>query len=382
MGFTSPFNTKSMKTKFFIILFLTGYIAGNAQDTLSNQKDLSNRVKELYSKASFSTFGNGSISNMISNVSLSSTFSKGENAKIELRYTNKSWTTFGITAEQKIGNEDNRALFDLENFNSGTTIRLNFQKAFWNPKLPKASFDYFQDVKESYFKRHPETDKRQITYMDIYKDGTEEEKQAIAKIHLKQPIFFNIKYSFSKVKYNYATDSVSLASISSEYILPSVTASLGIPVLKNNLNSFLAFNYNYSMYYVEGDYINFISKFGNTPNSYSQNLTFGAPEQKSDNKINMEWRINFNVMHVNGSKVSQPANLGLSPSITYGIDSRRLAMYLPIYFIKGLSADGKIQGLQGGIRLGYVTDTQRNWYAFKDGFIAQIIVTVPFEVFK
>jgi hypothetical protein len=64
-----------------------------------------------------------------------------------------------------------------------------------------------------------------------------------------------------------------------------------------------------------------------------------------------------------------------------GISTRKFAISFPVYFIHASADDGKLLGLQGGIRLSYLTDTQNgNISSFNDGIGAQMIISAPFDI--
>jgi hypothetical protein len=50
-----------------------------------------------------------------------------------------------------------------------------------------------------------------------------------------------------------------------------------------------------------------------------------------------------------------------------------------VYLIRGADEKGKLlEGLQGGVRFGYITNTRSGqWASFKDAFIAQLIISQP-----
>src|SRR5262245_24219343 len=57
--------------------------------------------KKQFDGKTFTPFGSSALSNVLSNISLSSALKEGENGKIELKYTSKNWLTMGLTADQK-----------------------------------------------------------------------------------------------------------------------------------------------------------------------------------------------------------------------------------------------------------------------------------------
>lgn len=336
-------------------------------------EEKASKVKKEFAGLNFTPFGTSALSNLLSNISVSSFLEKGVNGKIELKYTSEKWTTLGLTVDQKIGKNDKEAVpFDiLDGISSGTTVEFNLQQMIWKPVLTKANFDHFDNAANSFASRTGQS-RRGVTYNDIMNGGVVTETSHLKNIKLRQPVFFNIKAAFTKTSFVYTTDSFSLAETKEVYVTPKLSAFFGIPF---STRSFFSVGYSYSQVYNETDELTFSSPFGTSANSFSRTLAFGKPEKKTDSRLTMEWRTNF--MSRNKS-----VSFGLGPSLAYAFSSKKLAAAVPVYFINGRDKDDKPTGLQGGIRLGYVTSTKKGEGSrFKEGFAAQLIVTAPFNIF-
>ena len=332
----------------------TAFVKGKAVERENNFKAIS-----------FTPSGNGNLSNLVSNASLTSSLNEGENGKIELKY-DKDWLTFGLSVNQSISKKSKEASpFNLDGINNGTTIELNIQKMFWNPVVTESYFEKFVKAKHDYAIRLSK-DERMVTLDEILKDTTGNEKELIKDVVLKQPWFFNISCSFNKNNYKYATDSISLMEITDSYISPNFKLSIGKPIAnKNGIIGFIGISYSYSISYSSGDELTLLAPFGTTTNYLSKTLSFGEPEKKIDSRINIEWRRIFS------------NSIAISPNITYGLNSKKIAILLPMYFIKSSS-----KLLQGGIRLGYASATNDKLSSLKDGAGAEIIITTPFDIFE
>jgi hypothetical protein len=116
---------------------------------------------------------------------------------------------------------------------------------------------------------------------------------------------------------------------------------------------------------------------GNISNYYSTSVSVGKPAKQIDNTITAEFR--KNIFLKTGNK--DASNIAISPSVNYCVDSKLAAFFLPLYFIRGKDANGKLlDGLQGGMRLGYVINTLAgNFVSFNKGFNAQLVVSAPFD---
>ncbi|MDB5090247.1 MAG: hypothetical protein JWR09_4241 [Mucilaginibacter sp.] len=352
--------------KIFFIICMSYCSLGWAQ--ISVPKEKVDSLQSGFLKANFTPLGNAALSNIVSNVALSSTLNEGENGKIELKYNFKNWWTGGLSVDQKIGEGDKKAEFyDFTNgISPGTTIGFNLQKIFWSPKLSGSGFEQFDALATAYAKNKG-VERRTVTYNDIAQNGTADEKESLSKLKLKFPVFFNLKISFTKSNFSFTTDSVNLKGTEANYFTPNLGLSIGIPF---SLKSYLAISYSYSESYQDADALTFSSPFGSTKNTFSQTLVFGAPQRKLDNKVSLELRESF----------GKNSDFAIDPTFTYAFNSDKMAISIPLYFIQGATKVGKPNGLQGGISLGYLTKTS-SLSSFKDGFGAQLILTTPFDVF-
>jgi len=360
--------TKLIFTAFFLIIYFQAIAQTGDPEQIERGAKL---AKEELLKSNFTPFGNGAFSNVVSNISLSSALNAGENAKIEAKYKMRNWWTAGLSLDQKLGKSDKQATFyDLNNgISPGTTLGFNIQTIIWNPKSTLESFRNFDEVRKDFAKGYPREDWRTIDYEDIMNKGTKEQKARLLKTTLKKPIFLNLKLAFTKASFAYATDSVNLERIDETHFSPSIGLSVGLPF---STKSYFAVTYLYTESYESADELNFSRPFGTSGNTFSQTIAFGPPIYGQDHRLNAEYRKSFGKI----------PGFALAPMLTYGIKSKIIGFNLPIYFIQGATKEAKPNGLQGGINLGYVTNTVSGWSSFKDGFVGQLILTAPFSIFE
>ncbi len=368
----------------FMMIVSTGlFWLSFSQDTLNNKSFSSSDKKYLLSKAGeainkdlplkgFSPFG-GSLSNFISSFSLTASFKKETNGKIELKYYDrKKFVTIGLSADQAIGKNDKKAIpVDLHGISSGTTGMLNIQKMFWSPDLSNHEFDRVQQIKMKYALKKKIDDTRTIMLSEIQSDTSENEKY---EIKLKQPWFLNASFSVNKNDLSYVRDSFLLEEIETTLISPKAAVSIIKPFYSYcKLVGHLSFNYVYSKDYSLGNDLTLLVPFGTTGNLLSKSVAFGVPQAKYDHRVGVEWRRLFEI---------SKENLGIMPSATYGINSKKIAFSFPVYFVKSAPDGTKPQGLQGGIELRYATDVDKGpWADFKHGLGAQLVITEPFKLF-
>jgi hypothetical protein len=376
-----------------ILFFLNANFA--ISQVKMNNLDFEDSAKSRYTEntllgaKTFSPFGSGKLSNFLSNISLSSFFKEGVNGKIEFhgKFDSSSRWSEGLSIDQKIGKDSKESTpLDLTGVSPGTTVEFNLLKMFWNPQynLSDAEATKIDELKSNYAKRTGQ-DWRTVTYGDLKLKGTEEEKKIASNVwknlKFKQPLFLNLKAGFTKTSFSYATDSTQLKEIKNAFITPTFTGSL-IKVLGHayRVSGYIALSYNYSQNYKAGDEKDFLIPFGSTGNFYTSTLAFGKPTKKTSNNLTLEWRENLSGKTNRNGNV----NLAVSPSVTMGIDSKKLSIIVPLYFIKGVDEKGKtLDGLQGGMRFGYITSTEHGMISsFKDGFTAQLIVSAPLDFLK
>ncbi len=202
-----------MKRIVLIFVLILNFLALKAQNdslkTMNDAQDYLDSNALIFSAKTFTPFGKSSMSNMVSNLSLTSTYKEGENGKIELKDTT-GWWTYGISINKSIGKKDKEVVvMDLNGINSGTTFGFNLQKIFWNPVVSDAFFNKFQEAKKEYAKNHPEMDIKYIMLSDMI-DDPKCMKIMGRDIRFKQPWFFNIDCSITKTEYDYVTDSINL----------------------------------------------------------------------------------------------------------------------------------------------------------------------------
>lgn len=377
------------------ILYSTGiHVLAQSQEEPSpnkeikiNNDDLKTIIVSDVAEKSFSPFGGGSLSNFISNVSIASYFEQGVKGRIEIqRKTSSKWNG-GLSVEQTIGKSDKQSVpLSLAGISSGTTVEINVIKLFWKPsfKLDDEEIGKLDKITQGFSDRNNDKlDSRTIGLLDLFKYGTEAEKRAALGAFdakkFKTPIFIEFKPGFTKTSFSYSTDSVKLSAVKEQFITPSVTVSLVKPIGKSfSVTGYLAVSYTYSESYTASDEMSFNVPFGNTGNFYSNTVAFGKPTKSTTNNISVEYRQNISGRNSDG------VALALSPLATFGIDNKNMGVFLPIYLIRGINKDGDLlEGLQAGVRFGYTTSIESDQVSsFKEGFIAQLIISQPLSVFN
>jgi hypothetical protein len=369
-------NKTKMKKLFLIIVALFFWICSiNAQIDSTNsiifmQKERTKNA-DVFKVKSFTPSGESILSNIISNASLTSSYNGGINGKVEFKY-NKDWLTFGFSANQSIGNNSKEATpMDLSGISAGTTLEFNIQKMFWNPAVSNTFFKKFEKAKHEFANRMMK-DERGVTLEEILKDTTGNEKLLLKNVVLKKPWFFNVSYSLRNNDYSYVTDSLSLKDIKKSYLNPIFKLSIGKPFSnKTGVVGYLGFSYIYSITYLNEDELTLLKPFGTTDNYLLKTVNFGEPEKNIDNRLCIEFRRNFE------------NSLAISPSIIYGINSKKFAIIFPIYLIKSSTDKANVTGLQGGIRLSYNFKINNSEISpIGKGYGAQLVITAPFEILE
>lgn len=371
--------------KLILFLLSTYPVITQAQVTLVNKADSAfldtKQIKKIRDQT-ISPFGASSVSNFISNVSLSSFYKEGVNGKIELQGKLNSRSSIGLSLDQKINKSDNSATpLSLTGISPGTTVQFNLQKFLWKPRfnLSRDEKANLNELEKKFADSNAINDWRTIGLRDIYIKGTDEEKKVALDVYkrtFKQPFLVNIKAGFTKTSFSYSTDSVTLKTLNNAFITPTVTVSvvkaLGAAF---KTSGYFALSYNFSESYTAADDVNFIVPFGTTKNLYSNTLAFGKPTKTTTNSIILELRQNI------FSGEANSVNVAISPTATLGIDSKKLSVFLPVYLIRGSDENGKLlDKLQSGVRFGYITSTKVGQFSsFKNGFTAQLIITQPLD---
>ncbi len=366
-----------------LIIVYINFYKGTAQSILKgpNSTFAENAANNnLRSKLSV-PFGAGSLPNMFSNVSVSSFFKEGVNGKIELQGKLGSRFSGGLTIDQKIGKSTKAAIpLALSGISPGTTVRLNIQKRFWQPSfnLSDNQIADLNKVTNAYEKRKG-IPVNTAGLREISLDGTEEEKtlafDVFNTVSFKEPWIINAEIGFTKTSFLYATDSFTLDENEDAFISPAFTVSLIKAFGKGfRVAGYAALSYMYSENYIAAEELTFTIPFGTSTNFYTSTLSFGLPRRQVIHNVTGEFR--YNILARNNRTIA------ISPSGTFAVNSKKLSVFVPVYFISGSDDKGKlIDGLQGGVRFGYITSTQAGKVSsFSNGFIAQLIISQPLDI--
>ena len=368
-----------------LLIFIMSFLivdAGYTQNTLTGLNALvAENAANSNTRGKLSTpFGVSSLPNLYSNVSVSSFFKEGVNGKIELQAKFHSRWSGGLTIDQKISKSSSEATpLDLSGISPGTTVKFNLQKMFWHPQfdLTDPQIANLNMVTHDYEVRK-KMPLRTAGLRDISVDGTEDEKRsalaAFNSVQFKEPWFVNVELGFTKTSFLYATDSFTLKENKAVFITPTFTFSI-VKALGSgySVTGFAAISYNYTESYNAADALDFNIPFGSSRNLYTSTLAFGRPDKRVSHNVMGEFR--QNILKQNN------ATIAISPSVTIGVNSKKLSIFIPLYFIRGSDDKGKlIDGLQGGIRFGYITSTESGKVSsFKNGFVTQLVISQPLD---
>ena len=365
----------------FFILFLPYTIfcqlPKNVSDTVKiGYETLKTDAKNQLIPSLYSPDGKSNLLNLISNFSISSDFTSGTSGKVEgvLPIGAGNSNKINVSVQQKIAKGNSQAsLLNLNGITPNSTLNIGFQHMFWDPDITTTSDKkLFNKVGYDFLSRQgrPKGDITTLTFEQLDADALGQ-----LKTHLCEPWFFNINFSLSSNSFQYTTDSVNLKTTKENKINTSFQAAI-IKVIRNNkkLQEFLSFNFTYANNYKAGDSITLFIPFGTTNNYLQKDVSFGLPVNKSDEQFSLEYKLGI------PNKTSY--YFGFSPSLSYSVQMKNLLLLVPIYFISGKDSKGNIQGLNGGINLGYQTSTSGTWASFSNGFAFSLFVGVPFSVFN
>lgn len=196
------------------------------------------------------------------------------------------------------------------------------------------------------------------------------------KGHRKKIAFFNLKGGAEKNSFSYLSDSSDIHPVSVEKQNSFFKVGFGFFINWTHVSSALAINYQMSdVYENDADEIKYNFPVGPNGAMYSKNIQIGAPVHTINNKVSMEWRINF-------SDIGPVDNFAISPSISYAFEKNAISLNVPLYFLKNKDSEGKIKGLSGGVNFSYASKLEPGLTAFRDGFKTNIFIAVPFDLTK
>jgi hypothetical protein len=361
------------------ILLSSSLQAQDNEKTLS--EDEKKRVKtaietfgaQLHKKANFTPFGSGNLANYSSNFNLSSNFNKGENAKMELNYERGKVVT-GLSLDQALDKDATEAtLFDLSGPTTGTKVGFSFQFGT-EPKMREDNLASLGISDIEIFQNLSKNDYTVDLINSVYNYAKTNTDILSAKV---SQFFFRAEGSFIKSDHIFVTDSITLTENSDSKLAPMASLVLAKSFGKLKRSSYGSLRYSYSVSYENSDKLTLVVPFGSTSSYVSREVVFGQPSKKIDHIIKAEYRTNFNIV-----SEDRDLQIGFAPSLSLGLSSDLLSLSLPVYMLREKEDGLQVSGLQGGFRVGYITGTKEGDVAsISDGFIAQLIVAVPFNVF-
>ncbi len=365
------------KMKKILLMFVIGYSITADSQTLPS--DFKNKIADKKSKKIlFTPDQHSNFYSWISQISLTAQ-QKDKKGNFNLDYKNKSNTDiFHFGASQALTEGSSEVTpFNLEGISNGTAVKLGFTHFFWKPQMSTVQRRNFEDVRKKHFEDSGKADDPLITYDSLYTLLTDIEKNRLAKSKVfSHPLLFNVLYRLEKNSFEFVTDSAALVADQQSQYAHTFTAGLTYFFrTAGKTQQLLNFSASVSSNYNPGKKISLIVPFGTTRNYFSEDIILGAPKRQTDEILAAEYRIGIN-------NDNQESTFALGAAIDYSIQKKLLAFQLPIYFLRGNKED-KITGLQGGIRLGYLTSTKSGEFnSFKNGFSAELVITEPFDIFK
>lgn len=373
--FLLPAKMKKMKKA--LLMFLIAYSI--TADSQTIPAALKSRIADKKSKRIlFTPDQHSNFYSWISQISLTAQ-QKDKKGNFNLDYKNKPNTNifhFGASQALTEGNTEVTP-FNLEGVSNGTAIKLGFTHFFWRPQMNMVQRRNFEDVRKKHFEDSGQPDDPLITYDSLYTLLNDYEKNKIAESKVfSHPLLFNVLYKLEKNSFDFVTDSAALIANQQSQYAHAFTAGLTY-FLKTagKTQQLLNFSASMSSNYNPGSKISLIVPFGTTRNYFSEEINLGSPKRQTDEILSLEYRLGLN-------NDNQENTFALGAAINYSIQKKLMAFQLPIYFLRGNKED-KITGLQGGIRLGYLTSAATGKFnSFKNGFSAELVITEPFDIFK
>lgn len=368
---------KCKKMKKILLMFVIGYSITADSQTIPT--GLKNKIADKKSKRIlFTPDQHSNFYSWISQISLTAQ-QKDKKGNFNLDYKNRSNTDiFHFAASQALTEGSTEVTpFNLQGISNGTAIKLGFTHFFWRPQMSTAQRRNFEDVRKKHFADTGKADDPLITYDSLYTLLNDFEKNKLAESKVfSHPLLFNLLYQVEKNSFEFVTDSAALLANQQSQYAHTFTAGLtyffrtaGKTQQLFNFSASLSSNYN------PGEKISLIVPFGTTRNYFSEEIILGSPKRETDEILALEYRLGIN-------NSNQENTFALGAAINYSIQKKLLAFQLPVYFLRGNKED-KITGLQGGIRLGYLTSTAtQKFNSFKNGFSAELVITEPFDIFK
>ncbi len=348
----------------FLVLTLIECFGQGKNDSIKNDSNKYD-INVLYSKV-YSPQGNTSIINPFTQLNLTSNFeNQSASATIGAKWGKSAMSVF---IKQPFKEKPKKATpLSLDGLENGTSFEFAYQFTLWNPDADLTAFERYR---KKYMKKNniKEDSAKYITFADLDAASKKELKDS-NKINWKIPVLFGLAYSAGKTSYNYITDSASINPLKLTGVNQNLRITIGTIIKSSQV---LALSYVIQYKYSSDNPVEYIFPLGTNGAAYTKEVVIGKPERKQESRIALEYRCTF------FNKQNKPS-LALNPSISYLVNQELLSIAIPIYFLN-YTADKKTKGLQGGIALGYLSETD-SWASFAEGLTAALFIAEPFDIY-
>lgn len=385
---------KTLRYTLFLVIVAVLNSLAQGFDTVKISKELEER-KELYRNQSiantYSSSGMSNILSLISNITVSSSFEAGSSASAKIAIPGKR-DQINIDVEQKLtaANSQEATPFNLDGISPDAKVTFAYQHMYWNPEnVLQIPDTVLENMVRDFMKRNKIPESQRPYLMKSSLDSIATQIIENYDYSFVEPTYLNANVSLSRSSFEYTTDSLTLKTITQKKLGYSLGFSMG-KVISNapGCQQLLVLNYSYSENYKSTDQITFLSPFGTTKNLTSQDIAFGLPVFKTDQKITFEYKIGLMPGRTSPVDSTMPLSFGIDPALTYSFKQKKIAFLAPIYFLQAKGKNGSPTDLNGGIRIGYstpfdVTDIgATKFLALKEGFDFELFIGLPFQVFS
>lgn len=193
----------------------------------------------------------------------------------------------------------------------------------------------------------------------------------------ESPWFFTIQLSASRTSFDYIADTLATKPLSNKQTNRRFELSLS-----KFASADVYYSLSYSVLYAYSsgdDIIPYSFPVGSQGLTYSKDVTIGTPTEKIETRLKGELRQLFR-------DAEFTPVVGINPSISTLLNSEKINIDLPVYFLTKNQA-GLLNGLQAGFRIGYTSKWDESFWRdlgslSNDKVYFSLLLAKPFSVSK
>lgn len=220
----------------------------------------------------------------------------------------------------------------LDGLAKSSVLDVGFHYLAWRPRIDE---NEAKAILAEYGERHPRKKSEVLTYLDL-KNEPDLQRRFLQAVSWGNAYFAALRAKIGRRDFSYVDSKLEeFKARKTDYAFEAAAGVL-FPEA-----GYIGFSYEFQRYFEGGSSADLVLPYQNTPYLQIRKLAFGAPVQRNQNKLQLEYR---KTMGVSGA---------INPKISYFFRTKVALIELPVYVFKGPE-----DGLNGGINLTWTSRGQ------------------------